>query len=793
MKKSKGKGFDAKEFFLNHGEKVGAGVVALLAMMGLASAGWKGAAETPDEMKAAASSTLSQMQNSTWPDTDKAEFGKTPDVIELARRMSSPNEDVEQFAPSIAFNPTLNQVREKRTAVTVLAPETPEQIAFSSPIALIELDEEELDTETEDATKGDSKEEESEEDRRRRERFGPATGGVAGSGSPFNGGGPGLGMGGDGLSGMGGPGFGMGGGGGMPGLGMGGGGGMPGLGMGGGGGMPGMGNDGLSGMGGGGMPGLGMGGGGGMPGMGMGDGGEGGYGDYGMYGGMLGSSVKEKRIRYTAAVSVRYVFNLYEQRKKVAEALHLPISDPRVRQYAEDFIDVHVERKQAMPSTDPWSGEWETVSADDLAEILDESLGFDLEVVNSVVTRPVITMPLPRRAQGTWGKEEASHRRISDFELSAEEKELIRKRDEKLAKEIEERKAKLPPAKAEKKGFAGYKGNANEMMSSMFGNGSGQDDFYDEFGEDFGDQMMGSSAPGNSKNNKDELAKLRKKLFEPSAADRLLLVRFMDFTVERGQQYIYRVRLELNNPNFNMPVDQLEQPELATQKTIMSEWSAPTAPVFVPAEYRYYVKKTSTSSDEKADLSMYYEVPDMGTPVMTDFSMPIGIRIGAEKDIDVVDLSKSVLDRATVDLRSRDILCSVYEAPRFSSADHPDLKSWLDKLPRGQKPVGDQITVMTPAGTLVNRSAGDATREMEKDEGDIDFLIKEYEKIGWRKKQGGDSTGDPFSGYDDGMGGDDDFGDYGMGEGDPLSGGGGGRGRGNRGGNDRRGGGFGRP
>ena len=540
------------------------------------------------------------------------------------------------------------------------------------------------------------------------------------------------------------------------------------------GGMPGMGGD-LSGTGGDGMLSL---------------GGDGDFGEYGMYGGMLGASVKEKRIRYSAAVSVRYVFNLYEQRKKVAEALHLPLSDPRVRQYAEEFIDLHVERKQAIPSADPWAGEWESVSTDDLAEILNESLGFDLEVVVAAVTRSVITMPLPRRAQGIWGKEEASHRRISDFELSVEEKELIRKRDEKLAKELAERKAKLPPSRAEKKGFYGFKGNANEMMTTMFGGGTGQDDFYDEFGEDIQDEMSDSSASGNSGMNKDQLAKLRKKLFEPSAADRLLLVRFMDFTVERGQQYIYRVRLELNNPNFNMPVDQLEQPELATQKTIMSDWSVPTAPVFVPNEYRYYVKKASTSSDEKAELSMYYEIPDKGTPVMADFSVPLGIRIGAEKDIDVVDLSKSVLDRANVDLRSRDILCSVYEAPKFSSSDHPDLKSWLDKLPRGQKPIGDQITVMTSAGSLVNRSAGDAIREMEKDQGDIDFLIKEYEKIGWRKKDADNSTGDPFGGDlfggdDDGMGGMADGG-YGMGEGDPLSGGG----RAGRGGSGRRGGGF---
>lgn len=526
---------------------------------------------------------------------------------------------------------------------------------------------------------------------------------------------------------------------------------------------------------------------------------SGGYGDEGMYGGFLGSAIAEKRIQYSAAISVRYVFELREQRKLVAAALHLPEADPRVAAYAEQFIDLHVERKQAIAAADPWSGEWESIPTEDLADILDESLAFDMEIVNPLVTRPVITMPLPRRAAGLWSKEVASHKRISEFVLSEEEKELIKKRNEKLAEEVEKRKAALP-VQAEKKGFSGYVGNANELMGSMYGSG-GSNDFLDGVMSDYAsgadslagaDPTRGSQRSGKaSEEQKKKAEEMRKKLFDPDATNRLLLVRFFDFTAERGHQYIYRVRLEMKNPNFGVHVDDLLQPELATQATIMSDWSVPTQPVLLPAEYRYYVNKVSTAgSEDRAELAMYYEVSDKGTSVMTDLQVPTGIRIGGEKEVDVVDFSKSVLDKYKIDFRSRDLLCSVTEAPRFSGSDHPDLQAFLQRH-RGQKPIPDQILVLNPSGAMIVRASGDRATDERRDRGDAEYIITTYEKLGWRKQDAAAvGIGDnPFGDFGDGgLAGDGGMmgsgSGMGMGYGDPLSGG---SGRGGRG-SSRRGG-----
>lgn len=838
MKKMKG--IDFKALLVNHGEKIGAVIVALLGVMGLATAHWSPESRVEEQLVKKANDTKAKMESTTWPDDKRQVFEKTPDVRELTHKMQNPDQDVARYAPSISFSEPLQKMREKRSAPVILAPLYPEASLVTVPLALVPEDEaESKDEKMEGKEKDEDSEKESDEDRERRERLGPIAGnplggdlggGLGGGGVPGGAGLLGGGAGASGPPGMGGGGPGIGGdprGGGMdprgggaggpPGMGGGmgrgrdprggGAGGPPGMGGGG----PGMGGDprggGMDPRGGGAGGPPGMGGGSGMLGGGglLGGGGELGdmYGDYSDYSGMLGTNVSSKRIRYAAGVSVRMIFDLREQRKKMAEALQMNPGDPAVAQYAEDFAEIHIERKQAIPAQDEWSGEWQEVLVEDLEESMSESLGFDLEIVNPMVTRPVITMPLPRRVSGRWGKKEASHTQLENFVLTAEEQELIRKRDEKLAREAEERKAKLPPTR-KKGGFANLRGNASDYMSSLYGKGQGEEQFYSDFIEDYSNELASegegdaSSDDSKKKKSKEKLEEMKKKLF--SAVDRLLLVRIMDFTAERGQKYIYRIRVEMYNPNYRKPVDSLVTPELADQMTIFSEWSQPSPPVTVPMDYRYYVQKVAgqQGSEESAQLSVYYEVPELGTPVMTDVSVPVGLRIGGEKEIEAVDLAKSVLSRTKVDIKSRDLLASVVEAPKITAGDHPELQAILSKLPRGTKAIPDQVTVVDASGAIILRSAGDASTAQKYDQDDVSFLLKEYEKAGWKRdgKEEGNAS-DPFNlsggGEDGGLGAGAGMGagmgmgsGMGMGYGDPL-GGKSGRGRGSRGGRGGRG------
>lgn len=683
------KGLDFKALLLNHGEKFGAAVVGLLAVTGLATANWSGCSRLEAEMKDAATKTRDAWNSpaNTLPEEKKALFAATPDVEALAQRMASPNEDIEKFTTVRHWNEPINQVREKLGAVVVLPPESPESTLVS--FTLVEKDDE---AETEETTTETEMTDEKKpaEDQELADLFGKNNsagalpGGVAGLpgeelltggvGTPGAGNSSGIG----GYSGAAGSGIAS---------------------------MAGEGTRG-SGMMGAGMLGAGM------AGSGMMDSLDG-YGGAG-YGGMefgTGASV-EKKVRSCAGISVRCVFDLYRQTNMLAEALHLPPQE--VSQRYIDFVNLEIQRKAAVSGPDQWVGEWEDLPLKDIAEILEQSAYFDRDIVNPSVVRSEITMPLPSRAAGNWTAANASHKRLEKFELSEEEKDLIDKHQAKLLEEANKLKAMLPPAQAKSEGFRKYTLASQDLGMVMGGNTTSMSgEIFSDYQEDIaaGDGEAAKKKDPRFKSEKD----LEKFLNDTLVANRLLLVRFMDFTCDRGNAYQYRVRLEMRNPNFNVPVDELEQPELASQRTVFSDWSAPTAPVFVPGAYRYYTQKVESKprSEELAHLSMLYQHETAGTPVMASLRVPVGVRIGGKQILEVVDLGKSKLESQEVELRSQDFLAGVAEAPRITPSDFPELKDVLKSTQR-TRPIPDRITVVDSTGAIVSRFVGDKVASGEK-------------------------------------------------------------------------------
>ena len=64
------------------------------------------------------------------------------------------------------------------------------------------------------------------------------------------------------------------------------------------------------------------------------------------------------------------------------------------------------------------------------------------------------------------------------------------------------------------------------------------------------------------------------------------LYRFCDYTVQRGKSYMYRVKLVLENANYQMEPFNLEKPEMATGPTRETEFSAPSNAVSVPIDFQ---------------------------------------------------------------------------------------------------------------------------------------------------------------------------------------------------------------
>lgn len=746
-----------KTALLNHGEKIVAGVFVLVGFMALSMASWGPNTQSPLELQELSDRGKAQIAQNQWPEEEQKMFDDIPDVESLVRDKSNILTKAEDFEIG-AFNPSIIRIREKRSNVAVLPPEDGRAVPVVFPLAMPPEEEDEEDESAAEDGKMESKddkksdEELSEEEQLEKliaKRFGQRAAGTGGAG------------------------------------GMGAGSPYPGAEAGGIGGLAG-GAESPYGAGAGGGAGLAAGGlamqttEGGYPGA-AGGAYDGGSGSdlFGAYGTEM-MSVK-KNIRVSAGVAVTMVVDLQKQRNVIRSALHLP-ADYRLAQQYIQYVDILVERRRREGSPGVWT-EWEQVSSEDLGEILKDSFGIDRDIVSPAVTRNTITMPLPRRAAGEWQPSEASHPRVENFELSAEEKSLIDKWNQRVNEKLEKEKAAMPE-EVKQKGFSQFVQSATDIVQGM---GS--------YGGAYAGGMEGAAGAGNyeSATNYDDFASSlgegsrltdeQKELLDETRAtadQRLLLVRFMDFTIERGRRYQYRVRLEMKNPNYNHPLDELVDPGLSIEPTLFSDWSEATPEVFVPLPHRVYVTGVDgrPGTSEKVSVSVYSDSAETGMPVMGDVRALMGLPLSGLKTVDVVDLTTEEVDLREITLRTNELLSAAEEIERPSSSEHPELKSLIDQT-RGKVLVPDQICVVDGTGQLRIRSVGDDVQNEKMDRLETAEILKIYDA--WRKK---DAPANNFFGEGEGGGGYDGGGGLGMASGAAAAGGfyGGGGGGGYEGG-----------
>ena len=77
------------------------------------------------------------------------------------------------------------------------------------------------------------------------------------------------------------------------------------------------------------------------------------------------------------------------------------------------------------------------------------------------------------------------------------------------------------------------------------------------------------------------------------------LFRFFDFHVDPGKQYVYRVQLALQNPNWGVKPAVLKSPELANGQYVITKWSEPSPVISVPRDTR--VLATSVESKPNSE------------------------------------------------------------------------------------------------------------------------------------------------------------------------------------------------
>jgi len=649
--------FDIKKAFLDHVEKGVFGIITLLVLMGLASTKWSRYAGTPEEITSKVTQGQNTLKNNTWPDEEREKYLPTeerkPSTIVHREVFRDINPAPYDFSTSLVTSatgsdepirePELNRPEDTiasaaRVFLEILPPEDEADESEEGEDALAMVDGAAVTDEDEDIP---------DEFRIRKN--------TAGAGAM---GGDGYGEGGsysdyldEGslyMSEPGGPG------------------------------APG-GPGGLS-----------------EPGM------EGEYEDgymegdgYMAAGGMGGGSLATRNGQGYHFASIRAVFPLRDQIRKYAEATHTSYHIAASRFL---IIDFELERQSFDKVSGEWN-EWEPVEMNVAMDVLNNSAGFEGDVVNSMVTDSVITMPLPRRISGEWFRQ-ATHPRLESFELTKAQMDFEYEMTSKMLRSLAEQKKEMSEREVQRGGFTAVSFDSRQIQGDLMGS----DSYYDMESQMGGSGMMGGGmGPGSGRTNrggrnanpKDPTEKLVSMLAEDSENPKeqekairewitqrasvegeLLLFRYFDFSVEPGNTYRYRVRFELNNPNVGRRIaDAGGLQHVVEGKTRKTEWSDVTKPVSVAKDAQYFLAEVKQSRNSKitypnARLEMFQWDTTHGTTMNDKFEVRLGQQVGDTVKTLVIDPAQQVYEEQEYTFASKHYLVDVVEDLKIDEEFH---------------------------------------------------------------------------------------------------------------------------
>lgn len=418
-------------------------------------------------------------------------------------------------------------------------------------------------------------------------------------------------------------------------------------------------------------------------------------------------------------MTVRAIVNVYRQREQLARSLHLPISHSLVTSSLK-YLDYKIQRKVAVPGDDPWSSEWEDVDTQVAVDVIRNANKRDPETVDSAVTNKAMTMPLPQRLTEKWGKE-VSHPRIENFTLSQSQIDRQKKQDELIRKHYEA----LQKKQNKKKKKQGTRGWSNDTLN--------QQEKENELASD-----------------KDAWKKYKKDLEEAglteatnSAVGNLFLFRYIDFAVEQGKTYRYRVRVELENPHYGLPPDELDDYALAEREVLETEWSEPSGPIEVPYDSQYFVNKVQDGIEPEAEINMFYWYFESGTKISADdeldrsgLKVKVGDFVGGEKKSYVLRMDRQTLNKEKVQFESRDILLGV-STPALDPNVLTGLKDQLNAMDRdARSSLGSRLTVARPDGDILTVSTPYGDRTLARRRGFMRAMNKHFDELGWKDREG---------------------------------------------------------
>ncbi|GAB4144276.1 MAG: hypothetical protein Tsb009_15860 [Planctomycetaceae bacterium] len=427
-------------------------------------------------------------------------------------------------------------------------------------------------------------------------------------------------------------------------------------------------------------------------------------------------------------ISVTGVFNIAKQAKEFANALNLPSDDVyTIRQYLQ-MQDAIVERQTSLDNGKTW-GQWEKLDLDAYRKFLMEKVAdYDMDIVDRMVTDPVITSPLPARLLWSWGPNEASHPMLKNFELTEEGKKLQQKLDELIAKR-KKAFAKAQQENLQRRGFAPVQNNLQGAGFEAMNDASSRNQINRELRNMY--NPMGEQPEA-----------VRELTAKITAAGNLLLFRFFDITVEPGKTYRYRVKLVVLNPNYRKPI-QLLAPEFhdtVTERTKTTPYSNITTPVYVPYTTKYFVDDVNYGKSNvlslippTVNMTIYDWKSNLGTTVKGKLKeLRVGQPIqGEDEKTEVLDIAKnSLLDNQKTDFKVDSTVVDISAGSKQLTKELADQLGLSPKEFRDKRlKIQDEVLVIDDQGRLEALNPMEKRQEEIAAEDDWSFFIEQYDHL----------------------------------------------------------------
>jgi len=387
-------------------------------------------------------------------------------------------------------------------------------------------------------------------------------------------------------------------------------------------------------------------------------------------------------------VSLTGVFDLKRQLKLIGKAMSDPQQESNLNNVS--FLNIEIQRQSAVKGDNPWSSEWEPVDIETTLDVLRESIDLDADIVDVRISDYVITMPLPMRGSGLWTPKVASHPRIENFQLSESEMEEQNAIMEATIQDLKEKQEKVPEPPRPPKGFAPTQHDMRGTLRKVRGNKGGA-------------RSAANRAAGQMADER-QMRETLARQFEQrmSAVDNLLLVRFFDFDLESGNTYRYRVRLELNNPNYGRELHEVVHEGVREGQSRVTEWSEPSDAVHVPFDFKTYLAGVDVprgSRPETALIDVFEWLPSVGTTINDVVKARLGQIVGGSATTLVLDPVQETLEEMDVTFQTTEVLADVAGSPIVNRNLHPDLG--LQPMRGGRLEMADRALLVNEFGEII--------------------------------------------------------------------------------------------